>query len=643
MDIQGVNLSSFLTAAIMATSILFFCSSKTENGRVVTISRPLLITQARKTPAFFLYQQAQKLESKIEITLAGSTTYLNTESALPTLHALALTEMKFDRTEISSVQDAGFQMASYRASVAQTPLAEIGFDNAFSETSTAVVQPNSSPMQKWGTIRGKFEVKDGVGVVDHLVDVKRIEEGQVREMGHVDLKAGTYSIDIENPQGYLIAQIKDRSGLLIGEDKQKIINLASHGNYFEGPYIRVGLPPQIGANPQIPNQTQGQVIASNARGRAGSGSAKPAQAREQVSTIVASLFSNQHQLEKSQDKFNNISKNSSTIALIEDQKNVYAKIISIRQTADEIQTPLFTKRWVQGTLNYISDHLKLEFKSKLPPVLIGRVFVDGKPLSGARVQLENQAGVNAIYLDQFMIPNFKQEGTSENGYFMFVGLEAGNYSAVAFQNNKIIGHQVFVSEPEQISYQHILTTAIPRSVVVRVFDALSGKPVDADVIAPDAEDVLDVQRGIANYKTQTALGISNYIVRPKQSYMPINYIQDSRMDHVHIPAINEAWLTTTQSNAQINDQSNTGTIIGFVPDLQYDMFIISETYDRNQIIYFDQLGQVVTQPTTGGGFILFNVPVGAQEVVVQEKKTERIFSQVHLVKSNQTSVSHFSE
>lgn len=637
MSIQGVNLSSFVTAMIMAIPILFIYSSRIDKSRVVAIATPLVITQARKTPAFYLYQQAQKLESKRVDPEVKNTTFLNTESAAEPIRTIALTEMKLDRQEIGSDQDYGFQVVKQKQKVLPALNKNIMAMAVTSENKPSILQPNSSSLQKWGTVRGKFEVKDGVGVIDHIVEVRRMEEGQVRELGQVDLRAGLYSIDIENPQGYLIAQIKDRNGVIIGEDRQKIINLASHGNYFEGPFIRVGKPSGMGANPSFPNNPSSSNVVSNSRGQA------QQKSHEEPSTIIASLFSNQHQLEKSKDQFGNISRNSSTISLIEDQKNVYAKIISIRQTADETETPLFTKKWLSGTLDYISDHQKIEFKSKSPPVLIGQVLGDGKSVKGAYVQLENHPGINVIYLDQFMIPNFKQEGTSENGYFLFVGLEEDNYSAVAFQNNKIIGQQIFIAEEKAISYQHISSSTTPRTILVRSFDAFTSLPVDADVIAPDVEDVVDVQQGFASYRTNNALGISNYIVRPKQNYMPINYIQDARLNHIHLPAINEAWLSTIQSTLQINDEVNTGTIIGFVPDLDYEMYIISEDYQRNQIAYFNQQGMVTAQPTRGGGFILFNVPIGAQEIVVQEKKTERIFSQVHIVKVNQTSVSHFTE
>ena len=125
--------------------------------------------------------------------------------------------------------------------------------------------------------------------------------------------------------------------------------------------------------------------------------------------------------------------------------------------------------------------------------------------------------------------------------------------------------------------------------------------------------------------------------------MPINFIQDARLDHVHIPAIAESWLTSIQTKMQLNEEANTGTIIGFVPAIDYEVHLIAENYDQKQMVYFNSTGEIQPEPVAGGGFILFNVPVGAEEVVVQEKKTERIFSQVHLVKPSQTSVSQFSE
>ncbi len=638
MSIQGVQLPFAKSSFLLIIPTLFLFSSRLEKSRVMTISKPLVITQFKKTPAFILYQQAQLQERKPAETIAAPSTYIGTESLSLLPAAVIISEMKFSHQEIGSAQDFGFQVEAAKKTSVKSTLASI-----LPEVPQTTNQLNSSPLKKWGTVRGKFEVKDGVGIVDHSVEIKRIEEGQVRELGRVDLQAGSYSIDIENPQGILIAQIKDKNGVIIGEDEQRMINLQSQGSYFEGPFIRVGKPLGIATYPVIPAPAPHlPTVANNGRGK---NQNQPANAlrQQKASPIVASLFSTQHQLESPQDQFQNISKNSSTISIIQDQKKVHEAIITIRQTGDISETPLFTKKWLQGAKAYIADQMKIEFKNKSAPVLIGKVLRDGKASAGIKVVIENQPGVAAVYLDQFLIPSLKLESTSENGLFMFVGLEADSYSVTAFLENALIGQQVFLAEEGFVSYQHISSSTHPRSVIVRAFDAFSGEPQDADVIIPDNTDIIETASGRAAYRTHNQLGVANYIVRAKQSYMPINYIQDSRKDHVHFPLITEEWVASLQSQLQINDQPATGTIVGFVPDVEFEIYLATEDYDLKQIAYFAPNGSISSAPIAGGGFILFNVPSGAQEVIVQDKKSERIFSQVHLVKINQTSVSHFND
>ncbi|MFZ3230060.1 MAG: hypothetical protein WA160_07640 [Pseudobdellovibrio sp.] len=644
-------MSSLTAGFLLIVPLFFLFSIKVEKNKVITISKPIVITQARKTPAFYLYQQANKLDQDqtSEQIQNVASTFLSTDKTIAVAPVVELVEMKFDQRDIGSEKDYGFQIAKFKpiqneekqnVDATQT----IPYKDTLSENKPAVVV-NASPLKKWATVRGKFEVKDGVGVVDHIVEIKRVEEGQVREIGQIDLKAGSYSIDIESPQGELVAQITDRNGLLIGRDQQKVVNLQSRGSYFEGPFIRVGFSQQMAANPELPGKgDERQTVAENRSGRTpANNSMARAKEDEFASGITASLFSDQHQLEKAKDQFGNISRTSSTISLIADKKLNYMNMITIRQTGDLLETPLFTKKWIDGVITYVADQMKIEFKSKTAPIIIGRVFSDKKPLAGARVQIESQPGLNPIYLDQFMIPSMKQDSTSENGYFMFVGLEQDDYSVVAFQNNKITGHQMFTTVDSRISYQNILSSSVPHVVLVRSFDAFTGQPADADIISSDLEEIIETKAGIASFRTNNELGLSTYLVRPKQGYMPINYVQDSRLDHVHIPLVSEEQLTNIQQQLQIESVPNTGNIIGFVPGADYEMYLISEEYNISQIAYFNQNGQISKGPMPGGGFILFNVPIGAREVVVQEKKTERIFSQVYFIKTGQTSVSHFAE
>ncbi len=110
---------------------------------------------------------------------------------------------------------------------------------------------------------------------------------------------------------------------------------------------------------------------------------------------------------------------------------------------------------------------------------------------------------------------------------------------------------------------------------------------------------------------------------------------------MHIPLVREAWLKQLQTSKLITDMPNTGMILGFSADSNYEVFLAKENYSSDQIVYFDQAGNSASGPTPGGGFVLFNVPIGTNEVIVQEKNSDKIYSQVFDVKINQVSATHF--
>ncbi|MEQ1721947.1 MAG: hypothetical protein ABL930_02145 [Pseudobdellovibrio sp.] len=645
-------MTTYLLALSMVVSSVFLFTSKTEQSRVVAIHRPLVITQDRKTPAYYVYQQTQNLQLRspaaVENEITNTrTTFLSNLSLPQATEKIELAAMTFSRKEALAQLEATYLTASNVINKAiNEDTQNLAYEKVFvsqpvatplSEQASEV--PALSPSKKWATIKGKFELKDGVGIVDHYIELKRVEEGQVRELGRIDLTAGAYSIDIESPQGYLIAQIKDRTGFLIGEDRQKLINLQSRGNYFEGPFIRVGNPETIAANLADPKRD----VASKTG--ASSFASKTTTAKSNAvtsSSISVSLFDNQTTLSKASDVFSNVSRYSSTISRIFDPSRIYKNITSIRHTGEKTETPVFTSKWLAGVTQYISDAQKIEFKDKNIPVIIGRVLSNGKSIADAQVQIESVPGVTAIYFDQFMIPSFALQGTSENGYFMFIGVEPAAYTIVATKLDIVFGSQMFIAEEDAIAFQNINSVSIPRTKVIRSFDAFTSEPVTADVVFAESEEAVETDGGTAVIKTLTELGVAEFVVRTNdRKYLPIRNVQNARQEYVHIPLIQQSWLAAIKNAKAIPELANTGIIIGFTTDLVYDAYLATDSYDKNNIVYFDHYGQLTSAPTQGGGFILYNVPVGAREVILQEKSLDKIYSQVVNVVNQQISVSHF--
>lgn len=632
------------TLTVLFSSILLF-SAKTEHSRIVTIQRPIVITQERKTPAFFAYQQSQALtQKKATETTTTNSTYLSNFSVRPPAQ-VHVAEIKFTKKEYAQLVQNNYRPRSVASELTQdvTHLAyeKVVFnpnvDSPLLEQPQDV--PELSPSKKWATIRGHFELRDGVGIVDHIIDVKRVEEGLVREQGRIDLAAGSYSIDIESPNGFLIAQVRDRSGLIIGEDRQPLIKLQNKGSYFEGPFIRVGRPDTLAANPAVrPSTTRKSAV------DAATNFAKVNYKISTQSGLSASIFSNQKMLGSPYDEFTNISKYSSTISRIYDPSGVYANIVSVRMTGDKTETDMFTSKWVDGAVSYVSDLQQVQFKSAHIPVLIGKVLIDGKAAAGAQAHIEGFPSIKAVYFDQFMIPSLSMNETSSNGYFMFIGVEPNAYNVAVFKQNIIIGSQIFVAENDNVSFQNINSTAVPRNKLIRSFDAFNSDSLDIEVISGESDQALQTSAGVLNLRTYVQSNVVEYLADAHdERYLPMRYVQNGKQDYAHLPMIPAAWFNEIKRIQQLNELPNTGVILGFTSDLNYEAYLAVESFDKNNIVYFSKSGQLTQAPEMGGGFIIFNVPTGAKEVVLQDIATERIYSQVFNIRDGQISVSHFRD
>lgn len=639
-------------SAIVATAFLF--TTKTEPSRVVTIQKPLMITQERKTPAFLAYKQIQVFEKnninkEIESNVA-TTKFLSTQKIAPEESKIQLSEMKFAKNEFFGSSSEARKIASLRNAESEN------IDTSIYEKTFKYLNPTASKasdyqseylestknedpnFKKWATIRGKLELIEGVGIVDHVIEFKRIEEGRVREVGAVDLNAGLYSIDIESPKGYLIAQIKDRYGRVVGEDRERIINLQGRSGFFEGPFLQVGRPPSVGLNPNILNNQRSAATSTLKASPFSKTSSDQSGAQ-----VAATVFDNQKSFEYAGDWISNTSYNTSTIARAYDPSGFYKNITSIRHARDTSETIMFTTNWVQGVQQFFADYHGSPILNKEAPIIIGRVMIDGKPVSGAEVQIVSALGEKPIYFNTLMAPDFSAQSTSENGFFMFQGLPEGEYIVSAIKNNSYIGSELFMAENQSVAYQNILSTEAPISKIVRSYDAFNSNIQEVQIVTADLDGAIDTLEGSAQIKSQTQFGVAEYLVQPQSNdYLPIRFLQSSGLDYVHIPLLQEKWLENIKAMKWIAQSPSKGIVVGFTTELDYDAYLVDESYSSQNLVYFDSFGNVVSTPVRGGGFVLFNVPAGVKELVLQEKETDRIFSQVIPVKAEQISVTSFS-
>lgn len=598
-------------------AISFLYSPQVEKRGQVFITKPMTISQERKTPAYYLFQQSKKLSlplatetslyetvsQQVALNDSNNLTETNAQNHIPT--------MVFQKSELLALADRSIQ------SLIESKKDSVLFSETSSHENTNVIQKSET---QGAYVKGTFELIEGVGIVDHIISLKRVFEGQDFELGQVNLKNGTYEIQIGSFEGDLVAEIKDQAGFIVGEDRQKISGLKQVGNYFSGPSLKVGQPSAFGLN--VRNVDDRYIVEGNYK---------------------SSFFNGLYDLKKTTDIYPNVASLSSTIAQIIDTTSKNASVLTLRLAKDKTETVLFSRSWLDGVRAYLSAQLQIQFP-KQTGFIIGRVLKDGKPVAGAQVVLENQVGLEPFYLDQFLIPQVKQSTTSANGYFIIPSLNEGSYQVVAYLNDRHIGHQLYFVKNEFISYQEISTTGRPQSILARSFDSFSGLETEADIFLTGEEEPLSTENGSARYKTTSLNSLEEIFVRPQdRQYAQYTYLNNSRKNHLHLPQISDLWIEQVQKQMQIPIQNESSVFIGFLPKNDYNLHLSASDFDLRQIVYFNAQGLPSNKPEIGGGFILFNLPLEPLEIIVQDNKSERTFSKTLWATSNKLYVSHFSE
>ena len=133
---------------------------------------------------------------------------------------------------------------------------------------------------------------DRVGVLVHHFDDAFLEVGFWQIVGplvgggQVDLRAGLYQIVVNNFEGELLAEIKDRNGALIGEDRRELVGLKQAGTIFQGPALKLGKPSSFAFNPRSADENKKQ---------------------DSDTGVLASLFSGNYDLKNTNNRFNEVS------------------------------------------------------------------------------------------------------------------------------------------------------------------------------------------------------------------------------------------------------------------------------------------------------------------------------------------------
>lgn len=475
---------------------------------------------------------------------------------------------------------------------------------------------------------GPLEVTGGLGFTnDHHIEIRRSDEGVLKELGRADLHNGLYNITVENTSGEVIARLVDKDGKILGEDSFRLSRLIAGKNKpLQGPKLKIAPRHDYAGN------------ISGAYNR----DSEPAPAQTRVTYLKGA--SEDAVKKDGLTSMDHVMKGSSTVVRAAAPKHLQTTAIVV--SGQRFKMQLFPVSMIKALQEIVEQQRQITL-AEPPTVIWGKVTMDGKALSGIDVTVESDPGLQPIYFNKLMIPDQNLKSTSDNGLFAFVDASPGFHSLLATRASTIVGYQNVIVENGSVAQGDIESTIRSDVVPLRLYDAFSGESKSGTVTMQSLQLDIEVKAEVTpvNLPHLSRLGLMR--TQPEEpDYLAAHYMYNDDNAFLHVPLIRSSWLNGIRQYLRVDDHPTAGMVVGFVPDEDFEVYLAGlEEYDQRLIVYFDMQGRVLQnhKGIAGGGFVLFNVPEDTHEVVIAGNRSQKIASKVIPVDANSLTVLNFKE
>ena len=434
---------------------------------------------------------------------------------------------------------------------------------------------------------GNLRLAEGVMAGDRSLKIKHIVDGRVQEIGDIDPKKGTFSIQVADTLGLLRAELLESDGTPVASGDFRPgdstltgspeIVLAPHNQMnFKTVHYTGGKSPKSSANPTVPSQT-----------------------------LIAALGSKIQSDEFGDNQLTRVARDS--WALARTQAQGHQQTLSMMSPLKPMDVPLFSERLMKA---FLGGHRSVD---QSPGILWMTVTANGKNLDDVELTIQGSD----------LVPNVG------NGSYVFTNLEPGFYQVVAKKEGHLLGHYNAFVDTNAATVGEIEINDRFAQVPVKTFDALSGEPLTARLDLQSLE-ASSFSEGISEIQLPKLHRLSFGEAYPQQAdYVPSRILYSDDTESLVVPLVKEAWLKERLQARAIRQQQDTGVIVGFVSEGTYKVYLPDqENYDETNVVFFDPTGAEVMGPTAGGGFILFNVPAGTQSVTVVSQSSNLMNTQI---------------
>jgi hypothetical protein len=531
----------------------------------------------------------------------------------------------------NSLQAAGVRNSNVNL-VAPTLATQITIPQAPAST---VVRPNSTkgvlnktdPVQKYGKLfklKGQLEITGGLAFTGNgdFINIFRQVGNASYETGDVWIREGKYEIQINEPYGLLVAELRHATGELVGRGEIWIEDIQG----------------MLAGTPQETDLTIEPAIAGH------KGQVISAYSFDDYSDPVGTADVEVPGLDQSESAdtkghFKMADALFGSSFMVRAKKKGYWGGLTLATNLSTYNITMYPDKMIQALYDLVGRPEGLrpdEFEQS--GIIWGRITHKGKPLAGTKVELADGAAFGPIYFNSLHIPDRKLEETSGNGLFVFLKAQPGINVIRAINGEKALPSKVLVVDYHHAT--HVTIEAAQKRVAdVYVRDAVDGKPLVSQVRfvgAPKAGQTSS--QGSIRLRYTFANDPLFIEVDSGENYVESRISTHRRARFINIPQVSKDWLNTIVRKLPVVQQVGTGTIVGFIENKNFVTYLDRDDNEYAQVFYFDNRGEIVPSGVAGGGFIMVNVQPGPRTVTLGGDRTVVPWTQVTLVDSDFLSV-----
>lgn len=635
-----------ITAAHLTFTLLTLLPSRVFVTQFLPIHDVTLIKVHKTSPPFIAFEELSRVTSIEDATAGLQEIALSTILPGKTERPLFVTRLQLDE-EVVRKEIEKFDFVAAVDSNASAPVSldyfselnhqqkvrlqlaqkEISVDEFKDENPETFTAKNNNLIK----IQGPLEIFGGLAVTnDHHFEIRHKTEGVAKEVGSVNLKDGTYSIEVEDTQGSIFAGLYDSTGKLVGESTVRLSSIVgkSYDQKHIGPKASIKPQPVVG----------GQIASVQDRSGKNKGNMK----------IAATMFSGDEIIKIEKDgSFEAASISNGSTSMMQIESPGYVAFTKILFSGHEKNISLIPQSMNNAFLQIVlGNEYRGPEDMENYSLAWGKVELDGKNLSGVEVQIENDDSAKVVYFNELYLPDESLKKTSSLGLFAILSEREGLVSLMAQRGGSYFSHKNIVLKNGFMSDADIEGSIKTDSVPIRVFDAFNGSPVKADLEMQSLSETMELSSGAGVAQLPVLNRWSLLMVQPYSAeYIPALYSYFDNQSYIHLPLIKETWLRSLRASAHLDDSPYAGVAIGFVPDEDFEVFIAGkEDKGHPQLAYFDSRGRHISSDhgVFGGGFVIYDLEEGIHEIIVTGKTSGKIHSRIYSVDKKSVTISNFN-